>query len=100
MPIKKVGVLGCGLMGGGIAQVTATAGFDVTVLEVEQRFLDKGFATIERSLAKLAEKGKLKDGPNVVRKRLKGTTNVQELADCDLIIEAIIENVEDKKKMY
>jgi 3-hydroxybutyryl-CoA dehydrogenase len=100
MAIKKVGVLGCGLMGGGIAQVTATAGFDVTVLEVEQRFLDKGFAAIEKSLAKLAEKGKLKDAPEVIRKRLRGTTNAQELADCDLIIEAIIENLEDKKKMY
>lgn len=53
MEIKKVGVLGCGLMGSGIAQVCAAAGFDVTVLEVEQRFLDKGFAGIEKSLAKL-----------------------------------------------
>ncbi len=57
MEIKKVGVLGCGLMGSGIAQVTATAGFDVTVLEVEQKFLDKGFAGIEKSLGKFAEKG-------------------------------------------
>ena len=55
MEIKKVGVLGCGLMGSGIAQVSATAGFDVTVLEVEQKFLDKGFAGIEKSLAKFAE---------------------------------------------
>jgi 3-hydroxyacyl-CoA dehydrogenase len=51
MNIRKVGVLGCGLMGSGIAQVSATAGFDVTVLEVEQKFLDKGFAGIEKSLA-------------------------------------------------
>ena len=57
MEIKKVGVLGCGLMGSGIAQVAATAGFDVTVLEVEQKYLDKGFAGIEKSLAKFAEKG-------------------------------------------
>ena len=56
MEIKKVGVLGCGLMGSGIAQVAATAGFDVTVLEQEQKFLDKGFAGIEKSLAKFAEK--------------------------------------------
>jgi 3-hydroxyacyl-CoA dehydrogenase len=54
--IKKVGVLGCGLMGSGIAQVCATAGFDVTVLEVEQKYLDKGFAGIEKSLAKFAER--------------------------------------------
>ena len=58
MEIKKVGVLGCGLMGSGIAQVAATAGFDVTVLEVEQKFLDKGFAGIEKSLAKFAERAR------------------------------------------
>jgi len=100
MEIKKVGVLGCGLMGSGIAQVAATAGFDVTVLEVEQKFLDKGFAGIEKSLAKFAEKGTIKETPQAVRARLKGTTNKPDLAHCDIIIEAIIENVEEKKKMY
>ena len=100
MEIKKVGVLGCGLMGSGIAQVAATAGFDVTVLEVEQKFLDKGFAGIEKSLVKFAEKGTLKESPEAVRARLKGTTKKEDLADCDIVIEAIIENVEEKKKMY
>jgi 3-hydroxybutyryl-CoA dehydrogenase len=100
MEIRKVGVLGCGLMGSGIAQVTATAGFEVTVLEAEQRFLDKGFSGIEKSLAKFAEKGKLKETPEAIRARLKGTLKPQDLADCDLIIEAIIENVEEKRKMY
>jgi 3-hydroxybutyryl-CoA dehydrogenase len=100
MDIKKVGVLGCGLMGSGIAQVAAMAGFDVTVLEVEQKYLDKGFAGIEKSLAKFAEKGTLKETPQAVRARLKGTTSKQDLADCDIVIEAIIENVEEKKKMY
>jgi 3-hydroxybutyryl-CoA dehydrogenase len=100
MEIKKVGVLGCGLMGSGIAQVAATAGFDVTVLEVEQRFLDKGLAAVEKSLAKFAEKGVLKETPQAVRARLKGTTKKEDLADCDIVIEAIIENVEEKKKMY
>jgi len=100
MDIRKVGVLGCGLMGSGIAQVAATAGFEVTVLEVEQKFLDKGFAGIEKSLAKVAEKGTLTETPQAVRARLKGTTNKQDLADCDIVIEAIIENVEEKKKMY
>jgi len=100
MEIRKVGVLGCGLMGSGIAQVAATAGFDVTVLEVEQKFLDKGFAGIEKSLGKFAEKGALKETPQAVRVRLKGTTSKQDLADCDIVIEAIIENVEEKKKMY
>jgi len=100
MNMKKVGVLGCGLMGSGIAQVAATAGFDVVVLEVEQKYLDKGFAGIEKSLAKLAEKGALKEPVETVRARLKGTTNNQDLADCDIVIEAIIENLEAKKKMY
>ncbi|MGO9126280.1 MAG: 3-hydroxyacyl-CoA dehydrogenase family protein [Terriglobales bacterium] len=100
MEITKVGVLGCGLMGSGIAQVSATAGFDVTVLEVEQKFLDKGFAGIEKSLAKFAEKGTLKETPQAVRARLKGTTNMQDLAGCDIVVEAVIENIAEKKKMY
>jgi 3-hydroxybutyryl-CoA dehydrogenase len=105
MEIRKVGVLGCGLMGSGIAQVCATAGFDVTVLEVEQKFLDKGFAGIEKSLAKFAERPVEKGGisasqKDAIRARLKGTTNKADLADCDIVIEAIIENVEEKKKMY
>jgi len=105
MEIKKVGVLGCGLMGSGIAQVCATAGFDVTVLEVEQKFLDKGFAGIEKSLAKFAERPVEKGGitsqqKEAIRARLKGTTGKADLADCDIIIEAIIENLEEKKKMY
>ena len=105
MAINKVGVLGCGLMGSGIAQVCAMAGFDVTVLEVEQKFLDKGFAGIERSLAKFAERPPEKGGitveqKNVIRGRMKGTTNKSDLADCDIVIEAIIENVAQKKEMY
>jgi 3-hydroxybutyryl-CoA dehydrogenase len=100
MEIKKVGVLGCGLMGSGIAQVAATAGFEVYVLEVDQKYLDKGFAGIEKSLAKFAEKGTIKEPPQAVRARLKGTTNPKDLADCDIVIEAVIENVDEKKKMY
>jgi 3-hydroxybutyryl-CoA dehydrogenase len=105
MEIKKVGVLGCGLMGSGIAQVCATAGFETTVLEVEQKYLDKGFAGIEKSLGKFAERGPEKGGITAAQKgetlaRLKGTTNKADLADCDIVIEAIIENVEEKKKMY
>src|SRR6266849_265126 len=105
MDVKKVGVLGCGLMGSGIAQVCATAGFAVTVLEVEQKFLDKGFAGIEKSLAKFAEKPPEKGGitaeqKDTARARLKGTTRREDLADCDIIIEAVIENVGQKKEMY
>src|SRR5574337_1163039 len=100
MEIRKVGVLGCGLMGSGIAQVSATAGFDTTVLEVEQKFLDKGFAGIEQSLAKFAEKGTLKETAQAVRARLKGTTNKQDLANCDIVVEAVIEKKKKKRKMY
>jgi 3-hydroxybutyryl-CoA dehydrogenase len=100
MEIRKVGVLGCGLMGSGIVQTAATAGFEVTVLEVEQRFIDKGFAGIEKSLGKFAEKGKLKEPAETIRARMKGTTDRQQLADCDIVIEAIIENVQQKREMY
>ena len=100
MQIRKVAVIGCGLMGCGIAQVCATAGLDVSVLEIEQQFLDRGFAGIEKSLAKLAEKGKLKDSPEKILARLRGTTNYQDLAGCDLMIEAATENVTEKKKMF
>jgi 3-hydroxybutyryl-CoA dehydrogenase len=105
MEIKKVGVLGCGLMGSGIAQVSAMAGFDTTVLEVEQKYIDKGFAGIEKSLSKFAEKPPEKGGITQQRKeealaRLKGSTRKEDLADCDIVIEAIIESVQEKKEMY
>lgn len=100
MQIKKVGVIGCGLMGSGIAQVAAMAGFDVIVLEAEQRFLDKGFAGIGKSLARFAEKGTITETPENVRARIKGTLKAEDLAASDIVIEAIIENVEEKKKMF
>jgi 3-hydroxybutyryl-CoA dehydrogenase len=105
MEIKKVGVLGCGLMGSGIAQVSAMAGFDTTVLEVEQKFLDKGFAGIEKSLTKFAERPVDKGGITQQQKkqalaRLKGTTRKEDLADSDIIIEAILENIPRKKEVY
>ena len=105
MEIKRVGVLGCGLMGSGIAQVAATAGFDVLVLEQEQKFLDKGFATVEKSLSRLVERGVEKGGLTAEQKtatqsRLKGTTNMRDLADSDIVVEAIIENVPEKRKTY
>jgi 3-hydroxybutyryl-CoA dehydrogenase len=94
-----VGVIGCEVMGSGIAQAIASAGFEVTVLEAEQRFLDKGFANMKKSLGKLAEKGKLKDSVETICGRLKGTTSQEDLADCDLIIEAVVENVAEKQKV-
>ena len=101
MEIKKVGVLGCGLMGSGIAQVAATAGFDTVVKEVSDEFINKGFAGIEKSLSKFAEKGTISaDQQREIRGRLSGTTNFEDLADCDIIIEAIIENLEEKRNTY
>jgi len=100
MEIKKVGVLGCGLMGSGIAQVSAAAGFDVTVLEVEMKYIEKGFAAIRKSLDKLAAKGAFKEAPDAIFARLKGTTHKQDLADCDFVVEAVIENLDEKRKMF
>jgi len=100
MEIKKVGVLGCGLMGSGIAQVSATAGFDVTVLEVEQKYIEKGFAAIRKSLDKLASKGAIAESADTISARLKGTTKQQDLADCDFVVEAVIENLDEKRKMF
>ena len=105
MQIKQVGILGCGLMGSGIAQVAAQAGYDVTVLEAEQKALDKGFAGIDSSLAKFVERGADKGGITLqqkdeIRGRLKGTQKKEDLAQCDIVIEAIIENIDEKKKVY
>jgi 3-hydroxybutyryl-CoA dehydrogenase len=101
MPIKKVGVLGCGLMGSGIAQVSAQAGYETVVREVEQRFLDKGLAGIDKSLGKFVEKGKMTAADkDACIGRLKGSTSLDDLADCDIVIEAIVENPELKKETY
>jgi 3-hydroxybutyryl-CoA dehydrogenase len=101
MEIKKVGVLGCGLMGAGIAQVAATAGFETVVKEVSDEFITKGFAGIEKSLTKFAEKGTITaEQQTEIRSRLSGTTKFEELADCDIVIEAIIENLEEKRNTY
>ncbi len=101
MAIKRVGVLGCGLMGAGIAQVSASAGFETVVREVSEDLIRKGFAGIEKSLAKFAEKGTITtEQQQELRSRLSGTTSFEDLADCDIIIEAIIENLEEKRSTY
>ena len=101
MEIRKVGVLGCGLMGAGIAQVAATAGYQTVVKEVSEEFINKGFGGIEKSLAKFAEKGTITgEQQTEIRGRLSGTTSFDALADCDIIIEAIIENLEEKRSTY
>src|SRR4030095_7074862 len=101
MEIKKVGVLGCGLMGSGIDQVAATAGCETIVKEVSEEFINKGFAGIEKSLAKFAEKGTITaDQQREIRGRLNDNTSCDDLADCDIIIEAIIENLDEKRSTY
>src|ERR1041385_7966914 len=101
MEIKKVGVLGCGLMGSGIAQVAATAGFENVVKEVFDGLIAKGFLGVEKSFAKFGEKGTITaDQQKEIRGRLSGTTSFESLADCDIIIEAIIENLDEKRSTY
>ncbi|MDQ5847158.1 MAG: 3-hydroxybutyryl-CoA dehydrogenase [Acidobacteriota bacterium] len=101
MEIKKVGVLGCGLMGSGIAQTAASAGFETVVKEVSDELIQKGFSGIEKSLARFAEKGTITaEQQTAARGRLTGTTSFSDLSDCDIVIEAIIENIEEKRKTY
>jgi 3-hydroxybutyryl-CoA dehydrogenase len=100
MEIKKVGVLGCGLMGAGIAQTAATAGYETIVREVSEDLLTKGFNGIDKSLAKFAEKGTINEQPQEIRDRLRGTTKLEDMADCDIIIEAIVENLDTKRETY
>jgi 3-hydroxybutyryl-CoA dehydrogenase len=101
MEIRKVGVLGCGLMGSGIAEVCARAGYTTVVREVSQEVVDKGLAKIKGSLGKAVEKGKLEAGQrDEALGRLSGTVDVGGLADCDLIVEAIVESLDEKKKTF
>jgi 3-hydroxybutyryl-CoA dehydrogenase len=99
--IKKVGVLGAGLMGHGIAQVIAQAGYDVVLREVDQERLAKGIGQIEKQLSRAVEKGRQEQADaDAVRARIHGTTSYGDLADCDLIIEAIIEDLPRKLEMW
>ena len=101
MEIKNVGVLGCGLMGAGIAQTVASAGFTTIVREVTDDLIAKGFAGIDKSLGRFAEKGTITpEQHKEIRGRLTGTTTLDDLAGCDIIIEAIIENVDIKRETY
>src|SRR5487761_658950 len=101
MAIEKVGVVGCGLMGSGIAQIAAQAGCAVVVREVSEERLNKGLASIEKSLNKFVEKGTLSAADrDAARARLRGTTKLEELKDSDLVVEAIIEQLPDKRELY
>jgi 3-hydroxybutyryl-CoA dehydrogenase len=101
MAIHKVGVVGCGLMGSGIAQVAAQAGFPVVVREVHRELVDKGLKSIEKNLSRLVEKGAITDAAkNEIRGRLRGTTALEDLKDCDVIVEAIIEQLPAKRELF
>ena len=101
MPIERVGVVGCGLMGSGIAQVAAQAGYQVTVREIASQFVDKGFDSIEKSLGRLVEKGTLgASDRDQIRGRLRGTTKLEDLENSDIVIEAILEQLDAKKDLY
>ena len=101
MEINRVGVLGCGLMGHGIAQICAQQGWDVVVREIDQGKLDKGIAKIEKQLGRAVEKGKMEQSDaDAVLARITPTLDYGELADCDLVIEAITEDLDAKLEMW
>jgi 3-hydroxybutyryl-CoA dehydrogenase len=101
MAISKVGVVGCGLMGHGISQICAQAGWDVVVREVDQEALDKGMGKIEKQLGRAVEKGKMEQSEaDAVRGRITPTLDYGDLADSDLVIEAITEDLDRKLEMW
>ena len=101
MAMEKVGVVGCGLMGSGIAQVAANAGCQVTVREVTPQLVEKGLQSIDKNLQRLVDKGTLPQAEREqVRGRLRGTTNLEDLKDCDIVIEAIIEQLPAKRELW
>jgi len=101
MAIRKVGVVGCGLMGSGIAQVCAAAGFATVVREVSPDVVEKGLKGIEKNLARLVEKGTLTEAQKgEIRGRLKGTTALEDFKDCDVVIEAITEQLPAKRELF
>ncbi len=101
MEIKKVGVVGCGVMGSGIAQLCAQSGYQVVVSEINDELLNKGLASIEKILARGVEKGRLsQQDKDATLGRIKGTTNTKDFSDRDLMIEVAIENMDLKKKIF
>jgi 3-hydroxybutyryl-CoA dehydrogenase len=101
MAISKVGVVGCGLMGHGISQICAQAGWDVIVREADQEALEKGMGKIEKQLARAVEKGKMEQSEaDAVRARITPTLDYGDLADSDLVIEAITEDLDRKLEMW
>jgi 3-hydroxybutyryl-CoA dehydrogenase len=101
MEIKKVGVVGCGQMGGGIAQVCAQSGYPVTVSEINDDLLKKGLASIDALLTRSVQKEKItRQDKDDTMAGIKGTTDIKDLGDCDLVIEAAVENMDLKRKIF
>jgi len=101
MEIKKVGVVGCGLMGAGITQVCAQSGYQVVVSEINEQLLNKGLASINSILTKSVEKERISQADkDTTLSRIRGTTNTQDLSNCDLAIEAAVENMDLKKRIF
>lgn len=101
MDIKTTGVVGCGLMGSGIAETVARAGYQVVVSEVNDELLQKGLGRVKASMTKAVERGKLSQADmEAALSRITGTTRLEDFADCDLVIEAVIENLELKKQIF
>ena len=101
MEIGKIGVCGCGLMGSGIAEVASKAGMTVVVREINDSLLKKGMGRIDKSLSRAVEKGKLDEaGKKAVLDKIAGTTKLEDFKDCDLVCEAIIENIDVKIELY
>jgi len=101
MEIKTVGVVGAGTMGNGIAQAFATSGYDVVMRDIKQEFVDRGVATIRKSLERMAARNKITaDAKDAALARVKGSVDVASLKDCDLIVEAALENVDLKTKLF
>jgi len=101
MEIKKVGVVGCGTMGNGIAQVCAQAGYPVVVSEINEQLLNKGLAAIDKFLSTSVQKERItQQDKDSTMARIKGTTDMKDFADCDLVVEAVVENIDLKKKIF
>ncbi|MFU8870202.1 3-hydroxyacyl-CoA dehydrogenase family protein [Natronococcus sp.] len=98
--IDRVGVVGAGTMGNGIAQVAATHGYDVVMRDIKEEFVESGFENIDDSLDRLANRDALEEGPEAIRDRIEGTTTLEDLEDCDLVVEAALEDLEVKRDIF
>ncbi|ELY50436.1 3-hydroxyacyl-CoA dehydrogenase family protein [Natronolimnohabitans innermongolicus] len=98
--IDRIGVVGAGTMGSGIAQVAATHGYDVVMRDIESEFVENGFETIDDSLSRLEDRDALPADPETIRSRIEGTTSLEDLADCDLVVEAALENLAVKQDIF